>query len=105
MGMIFNNWWEAFCRTYLELNGYFVQNNLFTDLHDLGESHPHEADIVAYKIPGTRIKFALDDPPDRRPGDEHVFWAGSEEAAFSGKCLGADVSTVLVPGSPVTGGA
>ena len=40
MGLLFNNYWELSCRTYLELNGYFVLSNLFADLHDLRASHP-----------------------------------------------------------------
>lgn len=77
MGFVYNNTWEAFCKTYLELHGFFVCTNLFAamvppraidDMQDEGliprevdaeqadmRTRKIEADLVAYRIPDINL--------------------------------------------------
>jgi hypothetical protein len=56
MGFVYNNTSEAMCTTFLEMNGFFVINNLRPFILDEGETRfAFEADLVALKPPGTCI--------------------------------------------------
>jgi hypothetical protein len=82
MGFVYNNVWEAFCRTYLELNGYLVLSNVFVALMagggDAGASHYGlEADIIAYKIDGTNLEpYPVDVPVQNYQSPVAEFFAG-----------------------------
>jgi hypothetical protein len=90
MGFVYNNAWEAFCRTYLELNGYFVVSNIFIALtanprpraiDEFADVHYGlEADIVAYKVENTDLgEYTIDlpHPSDGSHGAE--FFAGENQ--------------------------
>jgi len=98
MGFVYNNTWEAFCKTYFELHGYFVTTNLFaalqpmeltelavagvieTDDQDDGKkpkspSRNIEADLVAYRMPKTDLGGFLLDKAGKK-SDPFEFFAG-----------------------------
>ncbi|WP_422930855.1 hypothetical protein [Singulisphaera sp. PoT] len=82
MGFVYNNPTEAMARTFLEMNGWLVQNSLFTDLLSSpnGRSYRLEADLVAFKPPNTSVIGAqgiipLDERHDESE-DTREFFAG-----------------------------
>jgi hypothetical protein len=85
MGFVYNNPTEAMARTYLEMNGWLVQNSLFTDLlltRD-GRSYRLEADVIGYRSPGMTIRREDDQPAPvddgaDAPADSREFFAGKE---------------------------
>ena len=89
MGFVYNNPTEAMAKTYLEMNGFLVQNNLFTDLLSQpdGKSYRFEADLIGFKPPNTTIfrEYDLQAPVDKRsdkptaPAEE--FFAGDNADA------------------------
>lgn len=87
MGFVYNNVWEAFCKTYLELNGFFVLTNTFVALTDEDEPDRRrrriEADIIAYKLlQHTDLEdYFVDMPPAAADQTETAqFFAGVNEA-------------------------
>jgi hypothetical protein len=90
VGFVYNNPTEAMARTFLEMNGWLVQNSLFTDLLILpsGRSYRLEADLVGYKPPNTRIQGAHGDIPldvrEKQPEDSGEFFAdnGADNWAY-----------------------
>jgi hypothetical protein len=80
MGFVYNNVWERFTKTYLEMNGFFVLTNLFPAIlrpedvlpplteKDMGEGEDDtdaihravEADLVAGRFQGTNLLYQLD---------------------------------------------
>lgn len=84
MGFVYNNPTEAMARTYLEMNGWLVQNSLFTDLLRAKRGRKKyrlEADLVDYKPPGTTIlnQHGAAAPLDTsvgKPDDTREFFAG-----------------------------
>jgi hypothetical protein len=82
MGFVYNNVWEAFCKTYLELNGFFVLTNTFVALMDEDEQDRRrrrlEADIIAYKLPRTDLgDYLVDVAPDTPEQYSAEFFAGT----------------------------
>lgn len=116
MGFVYNNTWEAFCKTYFELHGYFVTTNLFAALIEPGEIEAMredgiiadgmapekkpdarttkiEADLVAYRIPGTNLgMYPLDKM--RKDADPSEFFAGEEKCLVGGNA--SDLQLVYV---------
>ena len=85
MGFVYNNVWEAFFKTYLELNGFFVLTNTFVALTDQTAIEENrqgmEADIIAYKLSATNLDpYYLDRVPDNQP-DRGEFFAGENRQA------------------------
>jgi len=104
VGFVYNNTWEAFCKTYLELHGFFVNTNLFAALvpHDEIDKMQSagllpsetdgkavdmrtkkiEADLVAYRIPKTELgMYEVDLRTDQSPLGE--FFAGEHQYSFN----------------------
>lgn len=83
MGFVYNNTWEAFCRTYLELNGFFVLSNLFLGLmvEETGEHGLHykvDADLVAHKLVSTELgEYVVGQPGPNGEVHEGEFFAGA----------------------------
>ncbi len=94
VGFVYNNYWEALCRTYFELNGFFVMSNVFVSLFvpehakddaEAGEEREKverrvEADLIACKVEGTSLSqwhIPLDEKASREPTDLE-FLAGTE---------------------------
>ena len=80
MGFVYNNLWEAFCRTYLELNGFFVTSNLFVDIRNEDNSSPYEADLVAYRPDNTFVSYVTDAPDKAYAFDQREFFAGQQHS-------------------------
>jgi hypothetical protein len=101
MGFVYNNHWEAVCKSYLEMNGCFVMSNVFVALFIPGQvehegeqdvvqaggnqfSPRLEADLIAYKPASanlTQYGVPLDTAGfwNRNPGQhEDEFFAGTE---------------------------
>jgi hypothetical protein len=89
MGFVYNKPTEAMAKTYLEMNGFLVQNDLFTDLlsHPDGRSYRFEADLIGYKPPNTTIfrEHGGEAPVDKRSGKQTAaareFFAGDNAEA------------------------
>ncbi|MBE9479368.1 MAG: hypothetical protein IMY80_05325 [Chloroflexi bacterium] len=98
MGFVYNNVWEAFCKTYLELNGFFVLTNTFVALMDEDEPDRRrrtlEADVVAYKLQATDLgDYFVDVPPNAAEREEPAeFFAGVNDA---GKLVYCEVKANL----------
>jgi hypothetical protein len=79
MGFVYNNTSEAMCTTFLEMNGFFVINNLRPFILDEFERRfAYEADLLAFKPAGTQVHA----PELRQEGcDPYLFHAGDSSAS------------------------
>lgn len=81
MGFVYNNVWESYCKTFLELNGYFVLTNTFVSLLDEEEGDARrrkvEADLIATRLTNTNLGgYLLDIPQEQGQEILHRFSAG-----------------------------
>ncbi len=83
MGFVYNNPMEALCTSYLEMQGYFVINNLrpFVLEHD-EPKFGYEADLVAYRLANTAVPHVDAAGPDPAAHEFFPAAAGVDDLVY-----------------------